>query len=111
MIGALQMQILLSAVTLGNHGFITLQQHDQHNETTWMRHETCGVMIHIPCNSIQFWLLPFDFNYYNSIMQNPNFYLILITWYTMLTTYNRIPLIWRYTVQTWGNLITLKQLL
>ena len=26
------MQILLSAVTLGNHGFITLQQHDQHNE-------------------------------------------------------------------------------
>ena len=32
MIGALQMRILLSAVTLGNHGFITLQQHDQQNE-------------------------------------------------------------------------------
>ena len=37
-----------------NNRFITLQQHDQHNETTSMRHETCGVMICIPCSSIQF---------------------------------------------------------
>lgn len=31
-----------------------------------------GVTIHIPCDSIQFWLLPFDFGYVDSIMQNIN---------------------------------------
>jgi len=29
-----------------------------------------GVTIHIPCNLIQFQLLPFDFDYFDSIMQN-----------------------------------------
>ena len=29
-----------------------------------------GVTIHIPCNLIQFRLLPFDFDYFDSIMQN-----------------------------------------
>ena len=31
-----------------------------------------GVTIHIPCDSIRFQLLPFDFGYVDSIMQNIN---------------------------------------
>ena len=31
-----------------------------------------GVTIHIPCDSVRFRLLPFDFDYFDLIMQNIN---------------------------------------